>query len=89
MYRVQFTDFRAFGKGEKLEIKPITLLVGENSAGKTSFLAGLRYLLESLRRQAPNPFNRDPYFLGGFDQIAHFTGGEKGTSEGVRDVDLP
>jgi AAA ATPase domain len=75
MYRVQFTDFRCFGASNPVEIRPITLLVGENSAGKTSFLAGLRFLLESFSRGARNPFNRDPYFLGGFDQIARYKGG--------------
>ncbi len=81
MYRVQFTDFRCFGQGEPVEIRPITLLVGENSAGKTSFLAGLRFVLESLSRQSRNPFNRDPYFLGGFDQIAHYKGGRGGRAK--------
>ena len=81
MYRVQFTDFRCYGQGEPVEIRPITLLVGENSAGKTSFLAGLRFVLESLSRQSRNPFNRDPYFLGGFDQIAHYKGGRGGRAK--------
>jgi len=81
MYRVQFNDFRCFGLGEPVEIRPITLLVGENSAGKTSFLAGLRFMLESLSRQSRNPFNRDPYFLGGFDQIAHYKGGRGGRAK--------
>lgn len=47
-------------------------MVGENSAGKTSFLAGLRYLFEALASAGSrNPFNRDPYFLGSFQEIAH------------------
>jgi hypothetical protein len=81
MYRVQFTDFRCFGQSAAVEIRPITLLIGENSAGKTSFLAGLRFLLESMSPQSRNPFNRDPYFLGGFDQIAHFKGGRGGRAK--------
>jgi predicted ATPase len=81
MYRVQFTDFRCFGETAAVEIRPITLLIGENSAGKTSFLAGLRFLLESLAPQSRNPFNRDPYFLGGFDQIAHYRGGRGGRAK--------
>ena len=71
MYRVQFEDFRCFGKAAPVEVRPITLLIGENSAGKTSFLAGLRVALESFTPGSVNPFNRDPYFLGGFEQIAH------------------
>ena len=81
MYRVQFTDFRCFGQAEEVEIRPITMLVGENSAGKTSFLAGLRFLLESMSPQSRNPFNHDPYYLGGFDQIAHVKGGRGGRAK--------
>ena len=81
MYKVKFTDFRAFGNASAMEVRPITLLIGENSAGKTSFLAGLRFLLESFSRAAQNPFNRDPYFLGGFEQIAHYRGGRGGRAK--------
>lgn len=71
MFKVQFQNFRCFADTGEIEIRPITLLVGENSAGKTSFLAGVRQVLESLNRGTPNLFNRDPYFLGGFEQILH------------------
>lgn len=71
MFKVQFENFRCFVDTGEIEIRPITLLVGENSAGKTSFLAGVRQVLESLNRGSPNLFNRDPYFLGGFEQILH------------------
>jgi hypothetical protein len=81
MLRVEFNDFRCFNKTDWLEVRPITFLVGENSAGKTSFLAGLRFLLEAFSAQGSNPFNRDPYFLGGFEQIAHFRGGRGGRAK--------
>lgn len=82
MFKVQLTDFRCFAeKAKPVEILPITFLVGENSAGKTTFLAAARLLLESSFRTPQNPFNRDPYFLGGFDQIAHYRGGMKGRAK--------
>lgn len=37
--------------------------------------------MESFLRSPQNPFNRDPYFLGGFDQIAHYRGGVKGRAK--------
>ncbi len=80
MLRVQFTNFRCFADTGPIELRPITLLVGENSAGKTSFLAGVRQVLESLNRDVPNLFNRDPYFLGGFEQILHRPSRSKGAS---------
>lgn len=68
---VRLQDFRCFLDTGDIEIKPITILIGENSTGKTSFLAALRILLEWANRAELNPFNRSPYFLGGFDQISH------------------
>jgi AAA domain, putative AbiEii toxin, Type IV TA system/AAA domain len=81
MLKVQLTNFRCFYGQPELEIRPITFLVGENSAGKTTFMAAVRVLMESFNRSPQNPFNRDPYFLGGFDQIAHYRGGVKGRAK--------
>lgn len=81
MYRVQFIDFRCFSQMKPIDVRPITLLIGENSAGKTSFLAGLRFLLESFSAGSRNAFNRDPFFLGGFDQIAYYKGGKIGRAK--------
>lgn len=71
MLSVRLQDFKCFRDTGEIHIKPITFLVGENSSGKTSFLAALRLSLECFTSAANNPFNREPYFLGGFDQIAH------------------
>ena len=35
-------DFRCFSGRHEVPIRPLTLLVGENSTGKTSFLAAVR-----------------------------------------------
>lgn len=78
MFRIQLTDFRCFADSPQVELLPVTFLVGENSAGKTSFLAATRMLLEILNRSPLNPFNTDPYQLGGFDQLAHYRGGVRG-----------
>jgi predicted ATP-dependent endonuclease of OLD family len=83
MFRVQFQDFRCFSNSLPVEIRPITLLVGENSAVKTTFLAGLRFLFESFSRNNQNVFNRDPYFLGGFEEIAHYRRGGRRASQFV------
>lgn len=74
-------DFRCFHQPTPIAIRPINLLVGENSAGKTSFLAALRFTLEFLKRQSPPSFNKDPFYLGAFDQIAHFRGGRFGRAK--------
>jgi len=51
-----------------------------------SFLAGLRFVSESFAPQSRNPFNRDRYFLGGFDQIAQFTRWQKGVRKKLQHV---
>jgi predicted ATP-dependent endonuclease of OLD family len=81
MFRVQLNNFRCFTETPSLEVLPITFLVGENSAGKTTFLAAVRQLIEGFLRPSESPFNRDPYFLGGFDQIAHYRGGKPGRAK--------
>ena len=56
----------------------LTLLVGDNSTGKTSFLAMIRALWEVAYRDAVPNFKEEPYDLGSFDEIAHFRGGRGG-----------
>src|SRR5579862_3385723 len=83
MYKINLTNFRCFAELPRpLEVLPITFLVGENSSGKTTFLAGLRQLINGFAEATSgNPFNSDPYFLGGFDQIAHYRGGKPGRAK--------
>lgn len=79
--KIKIKDFRCFHETPEVELRPITLLVGENSAGKTSFLAALRFALEFVNRGIEPSFNRDPFFLGSFDSIAHFRGGKFGRAK--------
>ena len=44
MHSITIENFRCFRKVERVRLAPLTLLVGENSTGKTSFLALLRTL---------------------------------------------
>lgn len=83
MYSISMENFRGFHNLGFLEIRPITLLVGENSAGKSSFLAALKYTLDLLsrnRRQEAS-FNKDPFQLGTFQQISHYRGGKAGRAK--------
>jgi hypothetical protein len=68
-------NFRRFHKETRVDIAPLTILVGENSSGKSSFLAGLRYIIHSMSVDTEGSFNREPFFLGAYDQIAHYRGG--------------
>ena len=75
MDTVTLENFRCFREKQTVRLAPLTLLVGENSTGKTSFLALLRAMADlAFDRRQPN-FKRAPFDLGSFDDIAHNTGG--------------
>jgi predicted ATPase len=69
--KLSLTDFRAFAATGPLEIRPLTFLVGENSSGKTSFLAALSYIWRFQERMLSASFNLPPFDLGTFDEIVH------------------
>ncbi len=70
-------NFRCFADRTEIPIRPLTLLVGENSTGKTSFLAAVR-AAHDLRSRAALDFNEEPFRLGSYDQIANYRGGRAG-----------
>lgn len=70
---LSLTNVRCFAGVERAKLAKITLLVGENSAGKSTFLgclAGLGYLagLNELNDQT-NCFDRAPFSMGSFQNI--------------------
>ena len=80
MHSITIENFRCFGERQTARLAPLTLLVGENSTGKTSFLALLRALDDLVHNDIPD-FKRPPYDLGSFDEIAHYRGGRAGRAE--------
>ena len=46
MNEISIENFRCFHEKQTARLAPLTLLVGENSTGKTSFLAMVRALWE-------------------------------------------
>ena len=81
MDSVTMENFRCFRERQTVPLAPLTLLVGENSTGKTSFLAMLRVLVELERGRTTIDFKEPPYDLGSFDQIAHSRGGRGGRAD--------
>ena len=81
MDEITLKNFRCFREEQTARLAPLTLLVGENSTGKTSFLAMIRVLWDvAYGRRAPD-FKEEPYDLGSFDEIAHHRGGRSGRAE--------
>lgn len=80
MHTITIENFRCFREKQTARLAPLTLLVGENSTGKTSFLALLR-ALDDLSHGAMPDFKRPPYDLGSFEEIVHYRGGRGGRAE--------
>ena len=81
MDSVTMENFRCFRERQTVPLAPLTLLVGENSTGKTSFLAMLRILGQLENGSITADFKEHPYDLGSFDEIAHSRGGQAGRAD--------
>lgn len=80
MDQVTVADFRCFHSRQTARLAPLTLLVGANSTGKTSFLALVRLLWDIAFRERIPDVNAPDYDLGTFDEITHDHSGRGGTS---------
>ena len=76
------TDVRCFAGEQRARLRPITLLVGENSTGKTTFLgcySVLHRMFDLHRLHAVKPdFNREPFSMGSFRDIVRARRGPQG-----------
>ena len=83
LQELRLRDFRCFREQQTAHLAPLTLLVGENSTGKTSFLAAVRAMLEVGSDRRDPDFRAPPYDLGSFHEIAYRqdAGSRRGGSE--------
>lgn len=75
MDNITVSNYRCFGEKQTARLAPITLLVGENSTGKSSLMAMIRALWDAVYADRVPDFKEEPYDLGSFDEILHDTGG--------------
>lgn len=72
MDSITLQNYRCFGSEEQTaRLAPLTLLVGPNSTGKTSFLALIRALWDVAFREVVPNFREEPFDLGSFGEIVH------------------
>ena len=68
-------NFKAFAETQKIPVKPITLIFGANSAGKSSIIHSLALTHEAIRTGELDLFRTDlggsSVDLGGFRQYIH------------------
>ena len=71
MNEITVANFRCFREPQSARLAPLTLIVGDNSTGKTSFLALIRALWDVACRERVPDFKEAPYDLGSFEEIVH------------------
>lgn len=71
-------NIRCFSGRHSVLIKPLTILVGENSTGKSTLLAALSAVCNAASFPGQPGLNDPPYDLGTFDTIATYKGGKYG-----------
>lgn len=75
---IRLRDFRCFHEQQTARTAPLTLLVGDNSTGKTSFLAAVRAVWEAAYGSHDPDFRHAPYDLGSFQEIVYGPGSRRG-----------
>jgi len=73
-------NIRCFAGQYRVSIKPVTFLIGENSSGKSTFLAALAAVNDFGFPMRPR-LNEPPYNLGNYETIATYKGGRYGRAE--------
>jgi hypothetical protein len=72
---ITIENFKGIREPVRVELKPITLLFGPNSAGKSTIVQALHYAHEIFERQNLNPdrtlLGGDAIDLGGFESLVH------------------
>lgn len=78
---ISLKNFKGFSDEVRIDVRPITLLFGANSVGKSTILQALQYVREILERNNPNPDRTlqggEAVDLGGFLNLVHGRDPEK------------
>ncbi len=79
--RLIVENIRSFAGRHTVDLKPLTILVGENSSGKSTLLAALAALSDKTAFPGKLAVNKEPHDLGTYRTIATFKGGKFGRAK--------
>ena len=71
MDSITLENYRCFRGKQTARLAPLTLLVGENSSGKTAFMAMIRALRNAAFANGMPDFREPPYDLGSFGEVVY------------------
>lgn len=71
MNSITLENYRCFRGKQTARLAPLTLLVGENSSGKTAFMAMIRALRNAAFANKTPDFREPPYDLGSFGEVVY------------------
>ena len=83
---ITIENFKCIGDAVTIPIRPITLLFGKNSSGKSTVLQALRYLRKICKTE-PEPWELGGRGEGFGDGSGKLSGGGEGFSESNREID--
>lgn len=91
MKNIRLENFRCFQSKQSVPLAPLTLLVGENSTGKTSFMALIHALNGIMTGRTLSNSWGSPFHFGNFEQIAFDkkTAGEEHRIDMGFDLEFP
>tara|TARA_Y100001970_G_scaffold293725_1_gene442652 strand:+ start:2566 stop:4470 length:1905 start_codon:yes stop_codon:yes gene_type:complete len=88
--KITIQNFKSIKDRVEIDIKPITLLFGPNSAGKSTVVQALHYLKEVIQYDNPDPgktaVGGNSIDLGGFKNIVHRESGDSPDHYKTKDI---
>ena len=82
-FKLTIKNVRCFAEEQHFDIRPLTFLVGENSTGKTTIMSCFSIIYDCISRggwYTPD-FNKDPYSMGSFVDIARKSNGKNSSQK--------
>lgn len=72
--QISLTNFRSFKDTQVIDLAPVTLMFGPNSAGKSSVFSALFYIQQILEKKQCDPMYIDALnkkYIGGFENLVY------------------